>query len=125
MGKAGKVALASIKVLKRDLEEFIGNFLDDLGFDKDKFCKNGDDSPEKIHEEIEKKREKALDKVNRFFDQLKEEIKDETLGDLCRSEKKEHSIKKDDLENIALSIKELTHKVSRLQEDLNEMKSKS
>jgi hypothetical protein len=115
-----KLALASLKVFKKDLEEFISEFLEDLGLDKYTPCKASDESEESLLEEIETKREKVIKKTNAFFDKLKDEIRE---GKSSESQQGSNT-SKSDFENLTLSIKELTHKVSRLQEDINEIKAK-
>lgn len=114
-----KLAIASFKVFRKDFEEYISEVLEDLGLDKYKLCKNSPEDEESLLEEIEAKREKALQKVNRFFDKLKEEVQEDN-----GSEHSSKSSSSGDLESLTLSIKELTHKMSRLQEDINEIKSK-
>jgi hypothetical protein len=111
MVKYGKLAFASLRVFKHDLETYLNEVLEDFGLDKHR--KNDDESFDEL---LEAKREKVIKKVNSFFDNLKNEISEDKSFRQSDENKA--------LSDIALSIKELRHQLGQLQTDVNEMKSK-
>lgn len=109
--KYGKLAFASLKVFKQDLETYLNQALEELGLDK---CNDHED----LEQALEAKREKVIKKVNHYFDSLKAELKQEGKANFTRDE--ESKI----LGDIALSIKELRHQLGQLQNDVNELKGR-
>jgi hypothetical protein len=117
-----KIVLASLKVFKKDFEELISEFADDMGLGKFGIAKQCDESQEALLEKVETEREKALSRVTGFFDKLKQSILDQESGNCSvKASFQDNS----EAQDLLLGIKELTHKVNRLQEDINEMKGKS
>ena len=116
MSKFGKVAFAGLKVFKKDLENYLSESLDELGINRK--CNNDFDS---LDEELESKREEVIKKVNKFFDNIKDELK-EGKGD---SSKQNDKADTKTMEDIALTMKELRHQLNQLQQDVTELKSKS
>ncbi|MDJ0625004.1 MAG: hypothetical protein QNJ31_01390 [Candidatus Caenarcaniphilales bacterium] len=106
-----KYAAAGFKVLKREIDDYLEPFFEEFGIDKE--C----NSCESIEDEIETKRKKTIDKVNNFFDSLKEEVSQDKTG-----ESKKHN--DETLKDIALTIKELKHQIEKVQSDVNEIKAK-
>ncbi|MDX1917641.1 MAG: hypothetical protein SFT81_00655 [Candidatus Caenarcaniphilales bacterium] len=119
MSKYAKVALASLKAIRKELEDQISDALKELGFSFES-CED-DASAEEL---IERKREKILAKVNRYFDNLRAELSD-TNGICSSSDSKGgHDAKTESaLAEIAISIKELKHQIGNIQNDVNELKA--
>ncbi len=116
MSKIGKLAMASLKVFRKDLEDNLAELVDEFGF-TNKFDKNG----ESLNQLIENKRENLIKKVNSFCDKLQTEIKDSS--DEEESDSKNNNSHRV-LEDLTLSIKELSHQVKQIQDEMQELKNK-
>ena len=116
MSKIGKLAMASLKVFRKDLEDNLAELVDEFGLNN-KFCQNG----ESLNQLIEEKREKLIKKVNGFCDKLQNEIKE---SDEDSSEFKNDNSQNKVLEDLTLSIKELSHQMKQIQDEMQELKNK-
>jgi len=116
MSKIGKLAMASLKVFRKDLEDSFTELVDEFGLNN-KFCKDG----ESLNQLIEEKREKLIKKVNVFCDKLQNEIKE---SDEDSSEFKNGNSHNKVLEDLTLSIKELSHQMKQMQDEIQELKNK-
>jgi chromosome segregation ATPase len=106
----GKLAFASIKVFRKDLEEVLKECAEDIG------VAAREEEDVSFESELEKQREKVISRVNKYFDRLKEEMHEERQGEQQRDK---------DLSELSLSVRELRQQLESLKEDIGELKGRS